>query len=50
VGPKELWGPYGREQRHAEVQTLIDTYVSRLGASPERVEHLRTLVGRAFGR
>ena len=50
VGPKELWGPYGREQRYAEIQTLLDTYVSRLGAAPERIEHLRALVGQAFNK
>lgn len=50
VGPKELWGPYGREQRYAEIQTFLDTYVSRLGASPQRVERLRALVGKALGR
>lgn len=50
VGPKELWGPYGHEQRFAEIQTLLDTYASRLGASPQRVDQLKVFVGKAFGR
>ena len=31
VGPKELWGPYGRQQRYEQIVRAIDTFASVRG-------------------
>lgn len=50
VGLKELWGPYGREQRYAEVQQLIDDHAAHVAVAPDRLKQIKLIVARVFGQ
>lgn len=44
VGPKELWGPYGRQQRHEQIEQAIETIATVRGEDAEITEAVKNAI------